>query len=60
MKQRCCRVVKVTDWNSARKAADIISDKGVDNVVITMGAQGAFIKEKDQYYTVDASQSCCH
>lgn len=46
--------VKVSDWQSARKAADIISEKGVDNVVITMGAQGAFIKEKDQYYTVDA------
>ncbi|HNH59721.1 MAG TPA: PfkB family carbohydrate kinase, partial [Cyclobacteriaceae bacterium] len=48
--------IKVTDWNSARKAADIISDKGVDNVVITMGAQGAFVKEKDQYYTVDATK----
>lgn len=48
--------VKVTDWTSARKAADIISDKGVDNVVITMGAQGAFVKEKDQYFTVDATK----
>lgn len=48
--------IKVTDWNSARKAADIISDKGVDNVVITMGAQGAFVKEKDQYYTVEATK----
>lgn len=46
--------VKVSDWQSARKAADIISEKGVDNVVITMGAQGAFIKEKDEYYTVEA------
>ena len=46
--------IKVSGWESARKAADIISDKGVDNVVITMGALGAFIKEKDQYYRVDA------
>ena len=48
--------IKVTDWESARQAADVISSKGVDNVVITMGAMGAFIKEKDQYYTVEATK----
>lgn len=44
--------IKVTDWESAKKAANIISAKGVDIVVITMGAKGAFIKEYDQYYEV--------
>jgi len=48
--------VKVFDWTSARQAADVISAKGVSNVVITMGAMGAFIKEKDQYYTVEATK----
>lgn len=48
--------VKVTDWTSARKAADIISAKGVSNVVITMGSQGAFVKEADQYYTIEATK----
>jgi ribokinase len=48
--------IKVTDWASAKKAADIISAKGVSNVVITMGAQGAFVKEADQYFTVEATK----
>jgi ribokinase len=48
--------IKVTDWASAKKAADIISAKGVSNVVITMGAQGAFVKEADQYFTVEATR----
>ena len=48
--------IKVTDWESARKAADIISDRGVDIVVITMGAKGAFIKEGDKYHEVIASK----
>lgn len=48
--------IKVFDWESARNAANVISAKGVDNVVITMGSMGAFIKEKDQYYIVEASK----
>ena len=44
--------VKVTDWESARKAADIISAKGVDIVVITLGSKGALIKEKDTFHEV--------
>ena len=44
--------VKVTDWESARKAADIISAKGVDIVVITLGSKGALIKEKDIFHEV--------
>jgi len=48
--------IKVFDWESARQAANVISAKGVENVVITMGSMGAFIKEKGQYYTVEASK----
>lgn len=44
--------IKVTNWESARKAADIISGKGLDIVVITLGSKGALIKEKDQYHEV--------
>ncbi|MEI6049182.1 MAG: ribokinase [Bacteroidota bacterium] len=36
--------IKVTDLSSAEKAAIILQDKGVKNVVITMGGSGAYIK----------------
>lgn len=48
--------IKVFDWQSARQAANVISAKGVDNVVITMGSMGAYIKEKDQYYIVESTK----
>jgi|APTNR8051073442_1049403.scaffolds.fasta_scaffold00093_17 ribokinase len=48
--------IKVFDWDSAKQAADVISAKGVDNVVITMGSMGAYIKEKDQYHIVEATK----
>jgi len=48
--------VKVTDFAKAKQAADIISAKGVQNVVITMGAMGAFIKDKDEYFSVAAEK----
>jgi ribokinase len=48
--------IKVFDWDSAKQAADVISVKGVENVVITMGSMGAFIKEKNQYYIVEATK----
>jgi len=48
--------VKVTDWESARRAADIISKKGVDNVVITLGSLGAMVKEGDKYYNIPAEK----
>ena len=44
--------IKVDDWKSARQAADIISDKGVDIVVITLGSRGALIKKRDSYVEV--------
>jgi len=46
--------IKVIDIDSARRAADIISSKGVDVVVITLGSQGALIKEYDEYHFVEA------
>lgn len=46
--------IKVTDIDSARRAADIISSKGVDFVVITLGWQGALIKEYDEYHYNEA------
>ncbi len=46
--------IKVTDVESASRAADIISKKGVDIVVITLGSQGALIKEHDSYHFVEA------
>jgi ribokinase len=44
--------VHVTDFDSAKKAADVISGKGVDIVLITMGKRGAFVKEGDNYEIV--------
>ena len=48
--------VKVTDWESARLAADVISKKGVNNVVITLGSLGAMIKEGEKYHNVPAEK----
>jgi ribokinase len=47
--------IKVSCWESAREATDIISSRGVDIVVITLGWMGAFIKENNQYHKVEAS-----
>ena len=46
--------IKVSDIESAKQAADIISAKGVDIVVITLGSQGALIKEYSEYHFVEA------
>jgi ribokinase len=46
--------IKVSDIDSAKQAADIISAKGVGIVVITLGSQGALIKEYGEYLFVEA------
>ena len=46
--------IKVSDIESAKQAAGIISAKGVDIVVITLGSQGALIKEYAEYHFVEA------
>ena len=39
--------IKVTDYSSAERAAQVFLEKGVRNVVISMGARGAFIKSEN-------------
>jgi ribokinase len=39
--------IKVTDYTSAEKAAQIFLEKGVRNVVISMGAAGAYVKSEN-------------
>lgn len=46
--------VQITDMDSVARAADIIGHRGVENVVITLGSKGAFIKEKGAYHQVAA------
>lgn len=46
--------IKVKDYEKAKEAADVISGKGVSNVVITMGALGAFVKEGNNYFEIPA------
>jgi len=46
--------IKVTDVKSAQKAAKAISDKGIENVVITLGKEGAYVKESDSYVMTHA------
>ena len=48
--------IKVTNYDKAKEAADVISKKGVANVVITMGALGAFVKEGNSYSIVTANK----
>lgn len=44
--------IKVSDIESAKNATDIISQKGIETVIITMGDYGAFIKTKEEYISV--------
>lgn len=44
--------IKVSDWDSAKRAADIICSKGVDIVVITMGSLGALLKDGNEYHQI--------
>ena len=48
--------IKIIDFETAKKAASNISEQGVSNVIITMGALGAFLKEGDNYYKIPAVQ----
>ena len=45
---------RISDMDSVARAADIICHRGVENVVITLGSKGAFIKERDTYHQVPA------
>lgn len=48
--------IKVTDMESARRAAQAIGEKGIENVVITLGKDGAYVKEKDEYNMIPAKE----
>ncbi|MCD7962413.1 MAG: ribokinase [Rikenellaceae bacterium] len=44
--------IRVTDWKSAKEAADIIQEKGADIVIITLGALGALLKIGGTFHEV--------
>lgn len=46
--------VKISDWDTAKKAAESLGLRGVDNVVITLGEMGALVKQADSYTEVPA------
>jgi len=48
--------IRVNDWDSARVAAEHISKKGIQIVIITLGALGALVKEGDKYYQIDTEK----
>lgn len=48
--------IKVSDIDSAKRAADIIASKGVNIVVITLGSKGALIKNGKEYIFIDAEK----
>jgi ribokinase len=48
--------IKIKDRQSAEKAAEEIARKGVENVIITLGAKGALIKERDIFRFVEAEK----
>lgn len=44
--------VKVTDVESAHRAARVIGKKGIENVVITLGKHGAYVKAGEDYVMI--------
>ncbi len=48
--------VKVVDRESARRAADIIGGKGVDVVIITLGDEGAVVKQGESFHYIPAEK----
>jgi ribokinase len=38
--------IAVDDWESAERAADALLDKGVENVVITLGSMGSLVRNR--------------
>ena len=48
--------VEVIDEGSASKAATVLLDKGVENVIITLGSKGAFFKNKYEEFVVESEK----
>jgi ribokinase len=49
--------IKVNDESSASKAAEIIKSKGVQNVIITMGAAGSFVSSDSEELMIPAPRA---
>lgn len=48
--------VKVTDFESAQKAGKVFAELGVQNIIITLGAKGAYLKSADFEGVIEAPQ----
>lgn len=48
--------IKVTDKNTATEAAKVLQQKGIDTVIITMGAQGAFVFINDESCLIESKK----
>jgi len=48
--------IEVKDDESIKEAAEVLLDKGVRNVIITLGARGAYFKNEYQSFFIDAPQ----
>ncbi len=46
--------IEITDIRSAKAAAEVISRRGVDNVIITLGGGGVYVKSGDNYASIPA------
>ncbi len=44
--------IQVTDQSSARQAANFLHNKGIETVIITMGAMGAIVLHENKYSTI--------
>lgn len=48
--------ILVSDWASARKAADSIHERGVETVIVTLGSMGALVRDRDVFYEIPAGK----
>ena len=48
--------IKVVDASSAEKAADFLNNKGIETVIITMGAAGAFVSHDNKYTMIEGTK----
>ena len=46
--------IEISSLAEADRAAQMLLDKGIENVVITLGAKGAYVKNSDSSYWVEA------
>ncbi|MBD5249961.1 MAG: ribokinase [Bacteroides sp.] len=48
--------IEITDNRSAKAAAEVISRRGVENVIITLGGGGVYVKSGDNYASIPARE----